>query len=613
MLKYFTLDQSAKKIFYLLNKLTLLTLVIVVCILIVPRAARAAVGDIAVASTKTEASLDLGNAVIQVKCYEGDYTNLGTTNDSGVLSATTPDPASGCDDNEEQMDYKVIKDGYVTLTVTNVAGGWQALSLNTLTITGVKYSNKVSGISSDDGAAWTSGTGVTVKTGNAYGTTCTFYSNSWYCAVPLADTAKVIYVARDGYVTDTTISFTADRTVATEAQQVKAVSYVTYAYMLASIVNEVGTEISMLATAVEIGDETGLTTCVAGAVSDPNAYWSCPVVLANSNGTMVVRVTVNGYVTKNYPLGAGFNRTNPDGTEASVGVTVDPIESALKITVYDGATGTTALTGAKVEAGDNLAVSCNESAGVYYCAIPLANTATYARVVKDGYGTQSPTYTDRTAATDAQGTLTVHMTTTTGSAGNGGSSSGGSGTSTPPPVIPPTTPIPPVTTPEPQPVITMPALDRIQSTIAREQERLQAVDIALRDRLLGRILLQVQDHGEAWYLDPVSQVRYYLADGPTAFQMLRQFGLGITNADLANIPVATDTSNKPLTVAAKNLLDRLKGKILLQVQSHGEAWYINPVDGKRYYLKDGAAAYEIMRSLSLGITDADLAQIGLGR
>ena len=61
------------------------------------------------------------------------------------------------------------------------------------------------------------------------------------------------------------------------------------------------------------------------------------------------------------------------------------------------------------------------------------------------------------------------------------------------------------------------------------------------------------------------------------------------------------------------LTQRLKGRILLQVQAKGQAWYINPKDGKRYYMKNGEAAYQIMRFLSLGITNADLRKIEMGR
>ena len=59
----------------------------------------------------------------------------------------------------------------------------------------------------------------------------------------------------------------------------------------------------------------------------------------------------------------------------------------------------------------------------------------------------------------------------------------------------------------------------------------------------------------------------------------------------------------------QNLSSRLSGLILLQVETNGEAWYLNPKDKKRYYLKDGAAAFQIMKYLSLGIRNSDLNQI----
>ncbi|OGY41089.1 MAG: hypothetical protein A2Y82_01655 [Candidatus Buchananbacteria bacterium RBG_13_36_9] len=122
--------------------------------------------------------------------------------------------------------------------------------------------------------------------------------------------------------------------------------------------------------------------------------------------------------------------------------------------------------------------------------------------------------------------------------------------------------------------------------------------------LKGYILLQVQEHGEAWYVNPPDFKRYYMKDGPTAYEMMRSFGLGITDADLAKIPKDTDSFEGDWS-----LRNRLSGRILLQVQQHGEAWYIYPKTKKRYYLKDGAAAYEIMRYLGLGITNTDLSKL----
>jgi len=180
----------------------------------------------------------------------------------------------------------------------------------------------------------------------------------------------------------------------------------------------------------------------------------------------------------------------------------------------------------------------------------------------------------------------------------------------------------------------------------------------LKERLKGYILLQVEARGEAWYVNPNDGYRYYMKDGTAAYQMMREFGLGITNVNLSKIPIGlnenlisvhnpdedrdglgnkieqsigTDHRNidsdgdgftdgqeisngyNPLgsgkIVFDIAMIDKLKGKILIQVEGKGEAWYVNPVDGKRYYMANGEMAYQVMRYLSLGITNDNLEQI----
>ncbi|MFA6131880.1 MAG: serine protease [Patescibacteria group bacterium] len=137
-------------------------------------------------------------------------------------------------------------------------------------------------------------------------------------------------------------------------------------------------------------------------------------------------------------------------------------------------------------------------------------------------------------------------------------------------------------------------------------------DAALVERMKGRILLQVEQNGEAWYVNPKDNMRYYMEDGAAAYTMMRYFSLGITDADLAKIPLI-ESSSEVLTAnsvcATNSLANQLKGKILLQVQQHGEAWYVHPDKCYRVYLEDGDAAYDIMRFLSLGIADTDLEKI----
>jgi hypothetical protein len=137
-------------------------------------------------------------------------------------------------------------------------------------------------------------------------------------------------------------------------------------------------------------------------------------------------------------------------------------------------------------------------------------------------------------------------------------------------------------------------------------------DSKLVSRLLGNILLQVEEHGEAWYLNPTDRQRYYMKDGSVAYEMMRSFGLGITDNDLSKMPISNTTEeikNSSSICTTNAIANRLKGKILLQVQQNGEAYYVYPNNCRMIYMKDGNAAYQIMRYLGLGITNGDLEKI----
>lgn len=195
-----------------------------------------------------------------------------------------------------------------------------------------------------------------------------------------------------------------------------------------------------------------------------------------------------------------------------------------------------------------------------------------------------------------------------------------------------------------------------REVVVNEKQRVKVVDQQLTRILAGKILLQVEDKGQAWYVDKETQKKFYLKDGETAYTAMRAFGLGITRADLAKIPVGfearvglsdkdgdgvDDTLEEVLGTDPSSgdsdadgyldgieiqsgfdplgsdklptdigLIQRLEGKILLAVDDHGRAWYVN--NGKRYYLKDGASAYQVMKFKSLGVTNENLRKISVG-
>lgn len=121
----------------------------------------------------------------------------------------------------------------------------------------------------------------------------------------------------------------------------------------------------------------------------------------------------------------------------------------------------------------------------------------------------------------------------------------------------------------------------------------------LSSSLSGKILLDVNNNGEAWYVYPGDFHRYYLGTPVDAYGIMKNLSLGVSNDDFARI-VSTTT-------------DRFKGLILLKPEDVGKAYYVNPVDKSINYIANATDAFYIMRKLSLGITSDNLKTIPIGK
>lgn len=173
-------------------------------------------------------------------------------------------------------------------------------------------------------------------------------------------------------------------------------------------------------------------------------------------------------------------------------------------------------------------------------------------------------------------------------------------------------------------------------------------------KLKGKILLQVESKGEAWYISPVDGKRHYMGRPNDAFDLMRKLGIGVTNDNLNKIKIAdenltgqdsdndglsdivedsigTDKNNQdsdadgyndkdeiiagysPVGSGKLSLDDKFSrnqaGKILLQVEKHGEAWYVNPDNYQRYFMGRPIDAFNLMRKLGLGISNSNLVSI----
>ena len=150
----------------------------------------------------------------------------------------------------------------------------------------------------------------------------------------------------------------------------------------------------------------------------------------------------------------------------------------------------------------------------------------------------------------------------------------------------------------------------------KEQEQYQSElgivkgDDSLKTRVNGRIVLLVESHGEAWYFNPQDSKKYYLGRPNDALNIMRYLGIGISNDSLEKIQIGGEYVPKVVRDKVNySFANKHKGKIFLQVESNGEAWYVNPIDLKRYYLGRPTDAFQVMRDLSIGIKNSDFIKL----
>lgn len=119
----------------------------------------------------------------------------------------------------------------------------------------------------------------------------------------------------------------------------------------------------------------------------------------------------------------------------------------------------------------------------------------------------------------------------------------------------------------------------------------------------GKILLAVESHGEAWYVNPADEKRYYLGRPDDAFAIMRQLAIGVSNNDFNLLEQGKLPPAK---------VNKLLGRIIIKPEDKGKAYYFEPQKKKLYYLGRPADAFEVMKQTAVGVTNNYLSHLPIG-
>jgi len=172
-------------------------------------------------------------------------------------------------------------------------------------------------------------------------------------------------------------------------------------------------------------------------------------------------------------------------------------------------------------------------------------------------------------------------------------------------------------------------------------------------RLNGYFINVAGSENNLYYISPSVRLAIYSGQPEAAEQLIKKQGVGISNVNLEKIPIGLrdlygidtdkDGLNDNLEIAlgtdmmladsdgdgfpdlnevangysplVKNDLQPIdlsfafkqKGRIFIQVENKGQAWYVNPVESKRYFLNTPDDTVMIIKALAAPISEKDFA------
>lgn len=135
--------------------------------------------------------------------------------------------------------------------------------------------------------------------------------------------------------------------------------------------------------------------------------------------------------------------------------------------------------------------------------------------------------------------------------------------------------------------------------VMREIENLSQIDPKFSDQVGGAILLQVEENGEAWYVNPVDNKKYYLGRPFDAYNLIHTLGKTVSHQLIERY------------LSSDKFAQSYSGNIIIDEETK-EIYYIHYKELKPYLLENPSDALRVMKSIGVGITNEDIRKIDVG-
>ncbi|PLX21082.1 hypothetical protein C0584_03510 [Candidatus Parcubacteria bacterium] len=137
--------------------------------------------------------------------------------------------------------------------------------------------------------------------------------------------------------------------------------------------------------------------------------------------------------------------------------------------------------------------------------------------------------------------------------------------------------------------------------IEREKKLTKSPDYEFSDKLKGKIVLQVESNGEAWYIDPIDLKRYYFGSPRETYLFIREKSKYLSGEEIFDY-----------LFFEKIFPKELSGRFIANQDEDNEFYYVLPDSLLAVKINSAKEAFRLLKDNGVGISNQEIRKIEVG-